>query len=286
MAVLCRLGRGSCRCGAGGCGGGQRVRARRARAGTAWTVEHPRRRRGRRQRRTRGHGGGRVPGAAVRGCPGTPGRRRAARNRTESGGGCTAEVKVRCNGVRLPAAAAGKPLVTEPVAERAGRVSEKTLARQYAAGECPPLRLRYADMPRTPWRSGRPGRDERRLPTRSLVRRAAGCESQAEYVPVPAVRRVASRPELAHARRSRRSATTPPPRAHRVCRAGAEGRAFAAARGRGPNTARTAGATPTPNLAQLRSRSRATGPPGARWARARGRSRAGRAGRSGARRGS
>jgi hypothetical protein len=53
-----------------------------------------------------------------------------------AGGGCTAEIKVRCNEVRLPATAAGKTLVAVPVAIRAGRVPDKTLARKYADGPC------------------------------------------------------------------------------------------------------------------------------------------------------
>jgi hypothetical protein len=57
------------------------------------------------------------------------------------GGGCTAEVKIRCSEVRLPAPAASKPLIAVPVAARAGEVSEKTLARRYATGECARLQL-------------------------------------------------------------------------------------------------------------------------------------------------
>ena len=52
------------------------------------------------------------------------------------GGGCTAEIKVQCNELRLPPAAAGKPLVALPVAERAGQVSDETLTREYADGAC------------------------------------------------------------------------------------------------------------------------------------------------------
>jgi hypothetical protein len=58
------------------------------------------------------------------------------------GGGCAAVIADQCNEVRLPAAAAGKRLVAVPVAERAGRVSAKTLAGRHARGECGRLPLR------------------------------------------------------------------------------------------------------------------------------------------------
>jgi hypothetical protein len=61
----------------------------------------------------------------------------------DPGGGCTADFKIRCNRVRLPATSVRKPLVAGPLAERADRVSYKALARQYATSACPPLRLRY-----------------------------------------------------------------------------------------------------------------------------------------------
>jgi hypothetical protein len=60
----------------------------------------------------------------------------------DPGGGCTAEIKIRCSEVRLPPAAATKRLVAMPLTARAGRVSAKTLARQSAAGVCPRLPLR------------------------------------------------------------------------------------------------------------------------------------------------
>ena len=60
----------------------------------------------------------------------------------DPGGGCTAEMKVRCNEVRLPAPAASKPLVAVPVAESASRLGNKAVVREYAADPCPRLRLR------------------------------------------------------------------------------------------------------------------------------------------------
>jgi hypothetical protein len=69
------------------------------------------------------------------------------------------------------------------------------------------------------------------------------------------VRRVSPRAELSHARRSRRPAAAPPPRAHYLRRAGAAIRTVAAARGRIPNAARNAGETATPKVIAPRPRS-------------------------------
>jgi hypothetical protein len=58
------------------------------------------------------------------------------------GGGCSASIIHECHEVRLPAPAAGKPLLAIPVATRARGVSDKTRAREFAAGTCPRLPLR------------------------------------------------------------------------------------------------------------------------------------------------
>jgi hypothetical protein len=60
----------------------------------------------------------------------------------DPGGGCTADMKIRCNKVRLPAGGEGKPLVAVPVAESASRLSDKAGAREYAADPCPRLQPR------------------------------------------------------------------------------------------------------------------------------------------------